>query len=92
MDGVTTNYTLDLNAGQTQVLADGTNANLYGAMRIGELQSGEFAYHLGDTLGSVMMARSYEPFGCRGTKCFAYADLDNMSKLTYSLDSHEPKE
>jgi len=30
IDGVTTNYTLDLNAGLTQVLADGTYTYLYG--------------------------------------------------------------
>jgi RHS repeat-associated protein len=73
VDSVTTNYTLDLNAGLTQVLADGTNTYLYGNGRIGELQPGGFAYHLGDALGSVRqltnelgvvtLAKSYEPFG-----------------------------
>ena len=33
---VTTNYVLDLNAGLSQVLADGTNTYLYGNGRIGE--------------------------------------------------------
>jgi len=70
---VTTNYVLDLNAGLTQVLADGTNTYLYGNGRIGELQPGGFAYHLGDALGSVRqladasggvtLARSFEPYG-----------------------------
>jgi YD repeat-containing protein len=34
VDGVTTNYSLDLNNWLTQVLADGTNTYLYGAARI----------------------------------------------------------
>ena len=73
VNAATTNYTLDLNAGLTQVLADGSNTYLYGAMRIGELQAGGMAYHLGDALGSVRqltdaggnvtLARSYEPYG-----------------------------
>lgn len=73
VDSVTTNYVLDLNAGLTQVLADGTNTYLYGNGRVGELQPTGFAYHLGDALGSVRqlanstgtvtLARSYEPYG-----------------------------
>ncbi len=73
VDSVTTDYVLDLNAGLTQVLDDGTNTYLYGNGRIGELQPGGFAYHLGDGLesvrqltnedGAVTLARSYEPFG-----------------------------
>jgi hypothetical protein len=43
---VTKNYTLDLNAGLTQVLSDGTNTSLYGLGRIGEKQSANFVYHL----------------------------------------------
>jgi len=35
-NGVTTTYTLDLNAGLTQVLADGTNTYLYGNSRIAQ--------------------------------------------------------
>jgi hypothetical protein len=75
------NYTLDpstslragLNAGLTQVLADGTNAYLYGMGRIGEEQPGGWQYHLGDALGSVRqladpasastLANRYQPFG-----------------------------
>ncbi|HKY84473.1 MAG TPA: RHS repeat-associated core domain-containing protein [Anaerolineales bacterium] len=66
-------YTLDLNTGLTQVLADGTNAFLYGTSRIGEEQPGGWQYHVGDALGSVRQladsfaqvqgARTYEPFG-----------------------------
>jgi len=72
-NGIVTTYTLDLNAGLTQVLADGTNTYLYGLTRIGEQQPGGFAYHLPDALGSVRqlanasgsvtLARSYEPYG-----------------------------
>ena len=72
-NGVVTTYTLDLNAGLTQVLADGTNTYLDGVSRIGEQQPGGFAYHLPDALGSVRqlanasasvtLARSYEPYG-----------------------------
>jgi hypothetical protein len=79
---VTTDYVLDLNAGLTQVLDDGTNIYLYGNGRIGELQPGGFAYHLGDALGDVTLAKSYEPFGsllknsdnCRASNCFINAD------------------
>ena len=59
-NGVTTNYSLDLNAGLTQVLSattndqqPATNYYLYGLGRIGEQQPSGFAYHLGDALGSV---------------------------------------
>ncbi|HKY84470.1 MAG TPA: hypothetical protein VJ160_06545 [Anaerolineales bacterium] len=38
------NYTLDLNTGLTQVLADGTTSYLYGAGRIGEEQPGGWQY------------------------------------------------
>jgi len=68
-----TNYTLDLAAGLTQVLADGANAYLYGVARIGEEQPGGRGYHLPDGLGSlrqlvdvdtqVGLTRSYQPFG-----------------------------
>jgi RHS repeat-associated protein len=73
VNGVTTSYALDLNAGLTQVLSDGANTYLYGNGRIGELQPGGFAYHLGDALGSVRqltdasgsvtLAKNYEPYG-----------------------------
>jgi RHS repeat-associated protein len=73
VNGTPTNYALDLNAGLTQVLSDGSNTYLYGAMRVGELQAGGMAYHLGDALGSVRqlvdasgnvtLARNFEPYG-----------------------------
>jgi RHS repeat-associated protein len=72
-NGEATNYTLDLVAGLTQVLNDGSNAYLYGLARVGEEQADGWQLHLGDALGSVRqltnasaavtLARSYEPFG-----------------------------
>lgn len=73
MNGVTTNYTLDLNAGLTQVLADSTNVYLYGKGRIAEEALDEWDYYLTDALGSVrqladasgdvIYAEVYTPFG-----------------------------
>jgi RHS repeat-associated protein len=66
-------YTLDLNAGLTQVLADGTNTYLYGLDRIAETQGTTREYYLGDALdsvrqitndgGTITLARNYEPYG-----------------------------
>jgi len=77
VNGSPTNYTVDLAAGLTQVLSDGSKSHLYGLGRIGEEQPGGWQYHLGDALGSgrqlanasaaVTLARSYEPFGDRLT-------------------------
>ncbi|HKZ55811.1 MAG TPA: RHS repeat-associated core domain-containing protein, partial [Anaerolineales bacterium] len=94
--GVATSYTLDLNAGLTQVLADGANTYLYGLGRIGEEQPGGWQYHLGDALGSVRqladpsagvtLARSYEPFGTalasRGDASTAYAFVGEWTDAT----------
>jgi hypothetical protein len=74
MNGVSTNYTLDLNSGLTQVLTDGTNTYTYGLGRISQEQSGnDPEYFLGDALGSVRQltspsgqvtyAKSYDPYG-----------------------------
>src|SRR3990170_4160889 len=73
VNSVTTNYTLDMATGLTQVLADGTNTSLYGRGRIGEQQPGGFVVHLGDALGSVrqvrdaageiILAQDYELYG-----------------------------
>ncbi|MCC6300702.1 MAG: RHS repeat-associated core domain-containing protein [Anaerolineales bacterium] len=56
----TTNYTLDLNTGLTQVLNDGTNTYLYGNGRIAQTGSATEYFpsagsgrRLGDALGSV---------------------------------------
>ena len=66
-------YTLDLNAGLTQVLEDGTNIYLYGLGRFAEKQGSTTEYYLGDALGSVRqltnnyaevtLTRSYDPYG-----------------------------
>jgi hypothetical protein len=53
VDGVTTNYTLDLASGLTQVLDDGTHTYLYGNMRIAQQDSTTTQYFLTDALGSV---------------------------------------
>jgi hypothetical protein len=49
----TTHYTMDLNAGLTQVLQDRTNTYLYGAGRIAQYGANGPEYYLGDALGSV---------------------------------------
>lgn len=69
----TTNYTLDLNAGLTQVLDDGTNTYLYGVDRIAQVDGANTNYFLGDALGSVRqladenaeitLGESYDPYG-----------------------------
>ena len=73
VNGVATTFTLDLNTGLTQVLADGTNTYLYGNGRIGQFTGADSAIFLGDALGSVRqlvdgsgavtLAKSYEPYG-----------------------------
>jgi len=73
VNGVPTNYSLDLNRGLTQVLEDGENTYLYGAGRIGEEQPSGWIYHIPDALmsvrqltdgsASVTFGQSYEPFG-----------------------------
>jgi RHS repeat-associated protein len=73
VNGDPSSYTLDLNTGLTQVLADGANKYLYGNGRIGEEQAGGWQYHMPDALGSVRqvtnndglvtMLQSYDPFG-----------------------------
>jgi len=70
------NYTLDLNTGLTQVLADDTNTYLYGNGRISQSQITNPQapeYFLGDALGSVRqladptgavtLTQSYAPYG-----------------------------
>jgi YD repeat-containing protein len=69
----TTTYTLDLAAGLTQVLSDGTDTYLYGNGRIAQYDTSGAQYFLGDALGSVrqlvdvngdvLLAQSYEPYG-----------------------------
>jgi len=73
VDEVTTTYVVDLNAGLTQVLDDGTNTYLYGNGRIAQVAGATTEYFLGDALGSVRqmtdaaavitLAKSYDPYG-----------------------------
>jgi RHS repeat-associated protein len=65
-------YTLDLNAGLTQVLDDGTNVYTYGLGRISQTDTST-EYFLGDALGSVRqlanaygevtLTKHYDPYG-----------------------------
>ncbi len=87
VNGNPTTYTLDLNAGLTQVLSDGTNTYLYGLDRIAQVNTST-EYFLGDALGSVRqltnaqgnitLTKSYAPYGevmasaGSGTSPFAY--------------------
>ena len=73
VDGISTNYALDLNSGLTQVLDDGTYSYTYGMGRISQQQGTTPEYFLGDALGSVRQladqsgaityARTYDPYG-----------------------------
>ncbi|BCY18975.1 hypothetical protein hrd7_28240 [Leptolinea sp. HRD-7] len=72
-DGVTTDYTLDINAGLTQVLQDGKQTYLYGNQRISQIAETQTGYFLPDALGSMRqmtdssadltLARAYDPYG-----------------------------
>ncbi len=84
---MTTHYTLDLNAGLTQVLQDGTNSYLYGVNRIAQVSETQTGYFLPDALGSVRqmtdeegevtLTQSYAPYGevleSQGTATTDYA-------------------
>ncbi len=73
VNGTTNTFTMDLNAGLTQALSDGTNTYLYGIDRIAQIQGSTTEYFLGDALGSVRQmadtnaqityARAYDPYG-----------------------------
>jgi hypothetical protein len=60
---VTTNYALDLNAGLTQVLADGSSAYLYGNGRIAQYQTA-MQYFGADALNGSTISPSD---GAKGT-------------------------
>jgi len=72
MNDQITTYILDLNAGLTQILNDGTNTYLYGVGRIAQVNT-TTEYFMGDALGSVRqltntigditLAKGYEPYG-----------------------------
>jgi RHS repeat-associated protein len=96
VDGVTTNYSLDLNNWLTQVLADGTTTYLYGTGRIAQYDASGAQYFLADALGSVRqlvdsmgvvgMAEVYEPFGeamtSAGTTVTSYGFTGEWTDLT----------
>ena len=77
VDGVTTDYVLDPAAGLTQVLVESTGgqqtAYLYGMDLLAQYDSGMWAYHVNDGLGSVrglanpagevVASETYDPFG-----------------------------
>lgn len=73
VNGVTTNYVLDLASPLTQVLSDGTNTYVYGVDRIAQISGTTTEYFLSDGLGSVRqlvdstgnitLAKSYQPYG-----------------------------
>jgi len=73
VNGVSTHFTVDLNAGLSQVLSDGTNTYLYGVGRIAQESTSGEQYFLADALGSVrqlvdangsvQVVKSYEPYG-----------------------------
>lgn len=69
----TTNYTLDLNAGLTQVLSDGAYTYTYGLERIAQVNATMSQYFLSDAIGSVRqltdatgtvtLTKAYDPYG-----------------------------
>jgi RHS repeat-associated protein len=93
VDGIPTNYTLDLNAGLTQVLDDGTYSYTYGLGRISQQQGTTPEYFLSDALGSVRQmtdqsgavtfAQTYDPYGvvtqAGGTSQSAYGFTGEMT-------------
>ena len=72
-NGSTTTFTMDLNSGLTQALADDTQTYLYGLGRIAQTNATTTEYFLGDALGSVRqltgptgavtLSESYDPYG-----------------------------
>jgi RHS repeat-associated protein len=75
VNGVSTNYVLDLSTGLPQVLADNTHTYLYGLGLEGQDEGGDFDYFgkdglgsvrqviRGDANGEVTQATSYTPYG-----------------------------
>ena len=73
MNGNPTTFTMDLNAGLTQALSDGTKTYIYGNGRIAKAAGTGTEYFLGDALGSVRQmtqgsgtltyAKAYDPYG-----------------------------
>ena len=90
VNGASEKYTLDLVAGLTQVLGDGTNLYLYGIGRIGQEGAGDWQYHLGDALGSVRQVT-----GCSGrnrTSVLENVLGHTMSDTITVLSSHQERQ
>jgi RHS repeat-associated protein len=99
VNGVATNYTLDLNAGLTQVLSDGTNTYTYGIGRISQAKVSTAEYFLGDALGSVRQltdstgavtyAAAYDPYGAvtqtsgAGQSAYGFTGEQQSGDLVY---------
>jgi RHS repeat-associated protein len=99
VDGATETYQLDLNAGLTQVLSDGTNTYLYGNGRISQDTGEVVNTFLSDALGSVrtvvsggeiILAHDYTPYGEElasagsGASAYGYAgEWTDASGLQY---------
>ena len=56
VNGVTTDYVLDINTGLTQVLQDGTNSYVYGVNRVAQSTSTQTEYFLGDAFAKRALA------------------------------------
>jgi RHS repeat-associated protein len=73
IDGEVQRYNLDLVVGMTQVLTSNDTHYLYGNNRLGQTDTNDLNYHLGDALNSVRQVatpgsavrftQSFEPFG-----------------------------
>jgi RHS repeat-associated protein len=73
VNGMTTTFAMDLNAGLTQALSDGTHDYIYGNGRIAQVNGADTEYFLTDALGSVRQltdsagaitfAQAYDPYG-----------------------------
>jgi RHS repeat-associated protein/CSLREA domain-containing protein len=73
VNGVPIEYTLDINASLSNILADGNNTYIYGIGNLSQISGSATDYFLGDALGStrqlvdasgqITLAESYDPFG-----------------------------
>ena len=100
VDGVTTDYVLDPAAGLTQVLQETTGGQtqsyLYGHDLLAQYDSGTWAYHVNDGLGSVrqladplgqvVQSYSFSPFGVPlGESGGGYGEIWYPERPTYLL-------
>ena len=99
VNSVTTHFTVDLNAGLTQVLDDEAFTYLYGNGRLAQYNATGAQYFLSDALGSmrqlvdssgeVLLARSYEPYGevlasaGEGTSSYGFTNEYTRQGLLY---------